>query len=222
MLRILAQFVSIVFHPLLIVTYMLVILLLVNPYMFGVNDLASAKSKQLILLIFLSTFIIPGFAVVMMKALGMIDSLQMKTKSERIGPYIVTGILYMWLFQNILNNPDIPSAYKVFVLGATIGLFVSFFFNLFTKISMHALGMGGLLGMIIITSLLFSYGSFVFSIGPFGMMEMSMNALLLIVILISGLVCTCRLLLNAHDLQDLYSGFIIGIGAQFLALRIMF
>lgn len=220
MLRLIAHFVSIVFHPLLIVTYMLVILLLVNPYMFGVNGLSGGK--QLILLIFLSTFVIPAFAVFMMKALGMIDSLQMKTKSERIGPYIVTGILYMWLFQNILNNPEIPSAYKVFVLGATIGLFIAFFFNLFTKISMHALGMGGLLGMIIITSLLFSYGSFVFSIGPFGMMEMSMNALLMLVILLCGIVGTSRLLLNAHNLQDLYSGFIIGMGTQFLALRIMF
>jgi len=220
MLRFLAHVFSVVFHPLLIVTYMLIILLLVNPYMFGVNGLTGGK--QLILLIFLSTFIIPAFAVFMMKALGMIDSLQMKTKSERIGPYIVTGILYMWLFQNILNNPEIPSAYKVFVLGATIGLFVAFFFNLFTKISMHALGMGGLLGMIIITSLLFSYGSFVFSIGPFGMMEMSMNALLMLVIILCGIVGTSRLLLNAHNLQDLYSGFIIGLGAQFLALRIMF
>lgn len=222
MLRFLAHVFSVVFHPLLIVTYMLIILLLVNPYMFGVNDLTDGRSKKLILLIFLSTFIIPAFAVFMMKALDMIDSLQMKTKSERIGPYIVTGILYMWLFQNLLNNPEIPSAYKVFVLGATIALFVGFFFNLFTKISMHALGMGGLLGMIIITSLLFSYGSFIFSVGPFGVIEMSMNALLMIVIMLCGIVGTSRLLLNAHNLQDLYSGFIIGMGAQFLALKILF
>jgi len=220
MLRLLAHFFSVVFHPLLIVTYMLVILLLVNPYMFGVNGLTGGK--KLVLLIFLSTFVIPAFAVFMMKALDMIDSLQMKTKAERIGPYIVTGIFYMWLFQNILNNPEIPSAYKSFVLGATIGLFVAFFFNLFTKVSMHALGMGGLLGMIIITSLLFSYDSFVFSIGPFGVMEMSMNALLMLVILLCGIVGTSRLLLNAHILQDLYSGFIIGLSTQFLALWIMF
>ena len=219
-LRFLAYFFSVVFHPLLMVTYMLIILLLVNPYLFGVNG--GDGGKQLVLLIFLSTFLIPAFAVFMMKALGMIDSLEMKTKSERIGPYIVTGILYMWLFQNILNNPDIPAAYKVFVLGSTIGLFVAFFFNLFTKISMHALGMGGLLGMIIITSLLFSYESFTFHIGNLGAVEMSMSALLMLVILLCGIVGTSRLLLNAHNLQDLYSGFIIGMGAQFLALRIMF
>ena len=52
----------------------------------------------------------------MMKALGLIDSLEMKTRTERIGPYIITGILYMWLFQNMLNNPLIPMAFKIFAL----------------------------------------------------------------------------------------------------------
>ena len=201
-------------------TYMLLLLLLVNPYLFGVNSLGD--SKQLILLIFLSSFIIPAFSVVMMKALGMIDSLEMKTRTERIGPYIVTGILYMWLFQNILNNPEIPIAFKVFVLGATIGLFLAFFFNLFIKVSMHALGMGGLLGMTILTMLLFSYNTFTVDIGFLGLLEMSTSALLITVILLTGIVGSSRLVLKAHTLQDLYGGFIIGLSTQFIALRVLY
>jgi len=220
MVRFLAYFFSVVFHPLLMVTYMLIILLVVNPYMFGVNGVQGGM--LIIIKIFLYTFVIPAFAVFMMKSLDLIDSIEMKTKSERIGPYIITGILYMWAFRTILDNPDIPSAYKLFVLGATIGLFVAFFFNLFTKVSMHALGMGGLLGMIIITSLLYSYDTFVFQLGSLWIVEMSMNALMMIVIVLSGIVCTSRLLLKAHNLQDLYSGFIIGLAAQFLALRILY
>ena len=188
--------------------------------MFGVNGVQGGM--LIIIKIFLYTFVIPAFAVFMMKSLDLIDSIEMKTKSERIGPYIITGILYMWAFRTILDNPDIPSAYKLFVLGATIGLFVAFFFNLFTKVSMHALGMGGLLGMIIITSLLYSYDTFVFQLGSLWIVEMSMNALMMIVIVLSGIVCTSRLLLKAHNLQDLYSGFIIGLAAQFLALRILY
>ncbi len=219
MLRLFAHIVSIVCHPLLILTYMLLILLVVNPYLFGVHHVG--ENKKFILLIFLSTFIIPAFAVVMMRALGMIESLQMQSRQERIAPYIVTGILYMWLFQNMLNNPEIPMAFKVAVLGATIGLFVAFFFNLFTKVSMHALGMGGLLGMTILTMLLFSYGSFVVSLGVFGRLEMSTSALLVVVILLCGVVGTSRLLLKAHTLQDMYAGFIIGLSSQFIALRIL-
>jgi len=198
---------------------MLLLLLLVNPYLFGVHQVGS--STKLVLLIFLSSFVIPAFAVGMMKALDMIDSLEMKTKSERIGPYIITGILYMWLFQNLLYNPDIPGAYKIFVLGATMGLFMAFFFNLFTKVSMHALGMGGLVGMTILTMLLYSYNTFSVDLGTLGALEMSTSALLMIVILLAGVVCTSRLILKAHSLQDLYSGFIIGLASQFIAFQIL-
>ncbi|MFK7806568.1 MAG: hypothetical protein AB8F74_02085 [Saprospiraceae bacterium] len=219
MLRIIAYFFSIVFHPLLMLTYMLVLLLVVNPYLFA--GIQVGGSIKFVLRIFLSSFVIPAFAVGMMKALDMIESFEMKSKSERIGPYIITGILYMWLFQNLLNNPEIPGAFKIFLLGATLGLFMAFFFNLFTKISMHALGMGGLLGMTILTMLLFSYETFTINIGPASALEISMSALLMLVILLTGVVCTSRLILGAHSLQDLYSGFIIGLATQFIAFQLL-
>ena len=115
MLRFFAYFLSVLFHPLLMLTYMLLLLIVVNPYLFGGVHQNGGHSK-LVLLIFLSSFVIPAFAVCIMKAPDMVDSLELKTKSERIGPYIITGILYMWLFQNLINNPDIPGAYKIFVL----------------------------------------------------------------------------------------------------------
>lgn len=194
---------------------MLVILLVVNPYLFGVNNIGD--NTVLILMVFLSTFFIPAFAVLMMKFLGLIESLEMKDKKERIGPYIATGIFYLWMFRNLLDNPSIPLAYKIFVLGATIGLFIAFMFNIFTKVSMHALGMGGLVAMTIITLLLFSYDDFTFQIAGLGAFRMSMSTLLMIVIVLSGIVGTSRLILKAHDLKDIYTGFIIGFASQFLA-----
>ena len=215
MLRYLAYFFSIVFHPLLVLTYMLILLLLVNPYIFGVNSIRS--STPLILMIFLSTFFIPAVAVLMMRFLGLISSLDMESRYERIGPYIITGVLYLWIFRNVLENPNIPYPYKVFVLGATIGLFIAFFINLFSKISMHAVGMGGLVGMLIITVAFYSYPSFIV---PFGAnsFEMKTYSLLMLAILFSGAVGTSRLFLNAHEVNDLYGGFFVGIGTQFIAL----
>ena len=218
MLRYLAYFFSIIFHPLLVLTYMLIILLLVNPYMFGVNSIAS--STPLILMIFLSTFFIPIVAVVMMKFLGLISSFEMRDRHERIGPYIITGVLYLWIFRNVLENPNIPYPYKVFVLGATIGLFVAFFINLFSKISMHAVGMGGLVGMLILTVSFYSYPSFIIPLGAFSF-EMKTYSLLMIFIILSGLVGTSRLFLDAHEINDLYGGFFVGVGTQFLALPVI-
>ncbi|MCB0586945.1 MAG: hypothetical protein KDD06_16685 [Phaeodactylibacter sp.] len=221
MLRLLARLISFIFHPLLIVTYMLVLLLLINPYLFGVSSIADKASKLLILQIFLSTFFIPGVAVAMLRFTGMIKSFEMESRQERIGPYIITGVFYLWMFRNFLDNPSIPTAFTSFVLGAAIGLFFAFFINIFSKISAHAVGVGGLLGMVVITMLLFSYDSFTI-MSPRGALEISMSTVLLITILVAGLVGTSRLVLKAHEPMDLYGGYLVGFASQFLALRFLF
>ena len=218
MFRFLAYFFSIVFHPLLMLTYMLTILLIVNPYLFGPT--ITQRSDVLVLVVFLSTFLIPAFAVFLMSALGLISSIELKDRQERIGPYIITGVFYLWVFRNLLDNPDMPLAFKIFTLGATIGLFLAFFVNLFSKVSMHATGMGVLLGMVVITMLKFSYENFTLQLGG-NTFQMSIHTILLLVIILCGIVGTARLFLGAHDPKDLYGGFVIGFGTQFLALTIL-
>ncbi len=197
---------------------MLVLLMVVNPYLFGGATINN--SGVLILTLFLFTVMIPGVSVLMMRALGMVDSIELKDRQERIGPYIITGILYLWIFRTLLDNPQIPDAFKIFVLGSTIGLFLAFFVNLFSKISMHAVGMGGLLGMVLITMLRYSFADFSLNFDgqPF---QVNMSTLFIGVIIACGVVGTARLLLGAHHPRDLYGGFIVGLGAQFLALTIM-
>lgn len=222
MLKPVAQVISILFHPLLIVTYMLVLLLLINPYLFGVYSIGDEFSRVLILQVFLSTFFIPGFAVAMLRFTGLISSLELKTKQERIGPYVITGMFYIWMFRNFLGNAQVPTAFSAFLLGAAIGLFIAFFINIFSKISAHAVGMGGLLGMVIITLLLFSHDTFLINLGSIGAYEVSMYWVLMLTVLLAGLVGTARLILQAHEPTDLYGGYLVGFVSQFIALRFMF
>ena len=222
MLKSLAQVLSFIFHPLLIVTYMLVLLLFVNPYLFGVNSIGDKQSKLLILQVFLSTFFIPAFAVAMLRFTGMIKSMEMKTRQERIGPYIITGMFYIWMFRNFLGSDQVPTAFSSFLLGASIGLFIAFFINIFSKISAHAVGMGGLVGMVVITMLLFSYDTFTIHSTIIGIVEMSMNGILVFVIVMAGMVGSARLLLGAHEPLDLYGGYLVGFASQFIALRFLF
>ena len=49
---------SVVFHPLLVPTYMLLLLLLINPYLFVVSSPQDEGAKMLLLLVFLYTFFI--------------------------------------------------------------------------------------------------------------------------------------------------------------------
>ncbi|TXB61898.1 hypothetical protein [Phaeodactylibacter luteus] len=222
MLKSLAQVISFIFHPLLIVTYMLVLILMVNPYLFGVNSVGDQSSKLLILRVFLSTFFIPGFAVAMLRFTGLVKSLELRTRQERIGPYIITGMFYIWMFRNFMGSSAVPTAFNGFLLGATIGLFLAFFINIFSKISAHAVGMGGFVGMVVITMLLYSYDTFVIHSTLVGVVEISMTTVLFAVIILAGLVGTARLILNAHEPTDLYGGYLVGFAAQFLALRFLF
>ncbi len=221
-IRLLAKGVSYLLHPLLIVTYMLMLLMLVNPYLFGVNSIGEQLSQLLILRIFLSTFLIPMVAMVMLRFLGLVESLEMRDKQERIAPYVVTGIFYLWMVMNFVNNPQVPTAYTSFVLGATIALFLAFFINIFSKISAHTVGMGSLLGMVVITMLLFSYDTFTIY-GFFGeLLQLNMITVLLACIFLCGLVGTARMIVQGHDPRDVYGGFLVGFTAQFIALRFLF
>lgn len=201
-----AQVFSYLFHPLFIVTYVLLLLMWVRPYDFGSSSFSGAVALNDVMLIrvFFSTALLPGLAVIMMKFLGLIETLQMRDKQERIGPYIATGVFYLWIFINIRINPAFPLYFKVFMLGSTIGLFLAFFINLFSKISIHAVAMGGLLGLVFLGLFIADFSNFFF--------------LAQLLILVIGIVGTARLILNAHEPTDIYGGYLIGFLAQLIAL----
>ncbi|MEZ4954925.1 MAG: hypothetical protein R2825_15265 [Saprospiraceae bacterium] len=201
------------------VTYMLVLLLLVNPYQFGVYSIAD--QGRLLLLVFLSTFAMPAFALFLMRSLNMVSSISLEDRHERIGPYIITGVFYLWMFINFKNNQSIPFALTVATLGATIALFTAFFFNNFTKISAHAVGMGGLVGLSAINSIYMSFDTFTLNTWLFGGLEISTNFVVVVVILLTGMVCTSRLLLKAHTPGQVYGGLVAGFVAQFIAFWYM-
>ncbi len=222
MLKTSAQLISFVLHPLMVPTYMLIILMLVNPFAFSVSSIGDMSSRLLLIRLFLSTFFIPVFAVMMLRFLGLVKSIELKDQDERIGPYIITGIFYLWMFKNFLSSSQIPTIYASFLLGATIALFVAFFINIFSKISVHTVGMGGLLAMVLITWMTyFDYQTFVVDLPFLGRYQISLFALFLSTIFLSGMVGTARLLLNAHDQQDVYGGYLIGFAAQLIAYRIL-
>jgi len=208
-----AKFISIIMHPMFMMSYVLLILFKFNPYLFG---LAPGKAQELffITVVILSVFF-PLVAILMMKGLNMIQSIEMKTKEERVGPLIATGIFYLWLFVNIKDNTSVSEVF-------TIALFFSFFINNFTKISLHAVGMGGLLMGVFFIRQFFTYGHAQFSLGSLGVFNIHINLILGVVILLCGLVASSRLLLDAHKSTDISGGFLVGVVSQIIAFRIFF
>lgn len=221
MTKALASIISFLFHPLLILTYSLVILILVDPYAFGANALDNTKSKVLIVRIFLSTFFIPFLSILMLYFLGMVKTLNLEDKMDRTGPYIITGIFYLWLFRNFWDSTIVPPLYATFMLGATIALFLAFLINIFSKISIHTVGIAALISMTILTMVFIQYKAFIILIPFLGTYQVSVLNLLLGLVIVAGFLGTCRFYLQKYQPNEIYGGYMVGFLAPFIALQIM-
>ena len=98
-------------------------MLVVNPYMFGYREIGEADT--LILMVFLTSVLIPLIAILVMKGIGWVHTLQMSDRHERIGPYLVTSVLYLSLYLHLLKTRAFPPFILIITLGSVISLFLS-------------------------------------------------------------------------------------------------
>ncbi len=208
MLQFLAKTISIVFHPLWMATYLLLILLMVNPYEFGFNNIE--QGTFLIIIVFIFSFVLPGFAIFLMKQLGFVRSLALEDKKERIAPLVTTAVFYLWLMANTLGTGMFPPMYSMFLLGAIITLFVCLFFNSFFKVSLHAAGIAGILAMVVLLVVKEHISIIDFELFGFHFL-LSAHKFIYIFIFLSGLIGTVRLYLAAHKPFEVYRGYMIGL-----------
>lgn len=208
MLKSVASVFSYIFHPLLLLTYLLLLTMWVNPYLFG-HTTFQGHSLTLIQ-IFFSTALLPTVAILLMKGLGILESFKMEDKQERIGPFIVTGIFYLWIFVNVKDNGEIPLSYRAFTLAATLSLFIAFVINLVQKVNIHSISAGIFLSAVLVMLATYSYAL------------IDMTSLLMGTILLAGLMGTAQLILGNCKPIDVYGGYFIGFVSQGVALWFMF
>ncbi|HXB45846.1 MAG TPA: hypothetical protein VNV85_17385 [Puia sp.] len=201
LVRFLAHFFSYLFHPLFITSYVIYFLIFIHPYAFAGFE---QKAKVFrFLTVFLADAILPLFSVFLAWRLRLgVESIHLRTQKERIIPYAMAMIFYWWSWHVYANLPDMPSASIHFLLGSFLSVCAAWFCNIYFKISMHAVAMGGLVMFLV----LFSFGD-----------GFTSGLYLPGAILIAGVVCTARLALGAHTFFELYCGFFTGMLMQFIA-----
>ncbi|MCK5839539.1 MAG: hypothetical protein KAG99_06800, partial [Bacteroidales bacterium] len=84
----------------------------------------------------------------------------------------------------------------VFMLGATLLVLFSLLVNYISKISIHMVALGGLLGTFI---------------GFSSLLHQDIRIYMYLVILVSGITGTARLSLDAHSPAQVYAGFAMGV-----------
>lgn len=182
-----AQLFSFIFNPFLIPTFGF---LIVYCHMPGV-ELYPDKLRNILLgIVFTSTFVLPMFFVMLMTLSKRINYNMMHHR-ERLLPYIFSAFSIL-LGAQLLGKMPILGVFKMFMLATCLILIALFFITMKWKISGHASGIGGLVGLLL--SVAMKYG-------------IDINAYIIASILISGILCSARLYLKKHNPAQVYAGF---------------
>ncbi|MCD4664520.1 MAG: hypothetical protein K8R68_04550 [Bacteroidales bacterium] len=188
-----AKIISVLFHPLLIPSYTFLILFNLNSY---ISLIIPYSAKMLMIsMVFITTCLFPLLFVFMMKRRGIVKTLQMNTREERVYPFSVTAIFY-FLAYHLLKQLQISDVYYIFLLGSALLVIIALLINFYWKISIHMISMGGMLGAFI---------------GISFRLEIELITIIALSVLISGAVGFARLRLSSHEPIQIYTGFLSGV-----------
>lgn len=192
-------FIAYLFHPLYIPFAGTVTYFLITPK-YTPLEVQSGN----ILPVFILTVIIPIISYLILRNLGLVHSIFLHRRAERIYPLLINlGLLFMVLIK-VIPNSFTPELHYFFVglIGANSACLLALFFNV--KFSLHMVGMGSLLMFLIALSIHF---------------ETNVTLAISIITLAAGLTATSRLYLHAHGKPQLLIGFFLGFLSQLFTLR---
>jgi hypothetical protein len=195
-----AHVVSYVFHPLFIPVYVTLFALYVHPLLFaGYSDVMKVR---LTATIFVNLTMLPAVTVFLCWRLKFISNVYMDTQKERVIPLAAAMIFYFWCWFVLKTNGSIPDMFRQFLLGSFITIIGAWLANIAFKVSLHALAMGGVFCFMLLLT---------FNV------EGSSAQYFALAVVVSGIVCSARLIVSSHRPFDVYAGFIIGGVSQLLA-----
>jgi len=190
------KIISFIFHPLPFP----IAIVLFNLY-FLRNTFKVNQEKYLLLFIFISTYLIPLVLLLLLKQFKFIKSIYLKTAEERKIPVIFLLIVYFILGKMFLKL-GLALNLGIFFLANSLALAIVYLFlQQQKKISLHTLGLGGLIGYIIVISYNF---------------QLNFLIILSALFILSGIIATTRLQLKAHSKKEIYQGFFISFFSQLI------
>lgn len=198
-MRLFLQIISSLFHPLFIPFIGTSAYFFVTPK-YSPLEILSGN----ILPIFILTVIIPILFFLILKNLGLVNSVFMPDLKERKYPFYISIILLFLVVLKVIPNNFIIELHYYFLglIIATTASLILLFLNF--KSSMHLMGMGSLLMFVISLSVHF---------------EINISMAISTIILAIGIVATSRLYLKAHNRTEVLIGLIIGLASQLLTIR---
>jgi membrane-associated phospholipid phosphatase len=150
-----------------------------------------------------TTMVLPMLSFLTMKLTKTIGSLHLLEKEERLFPFAMISFLYVmatYLFYIKLSvDPTLVFTLATITICVVLLTAITFFW----KISAHMTGISGLLSIIAVSSLKYPNSVFIYP--------------MLLVLLLSGVLASSRLYLNAHTQAEVLGGFLLGFCVCFIS-----
>jgi len=193
-----SRWMSAVFSPLLSATYGVVLAMWLSYLCYS-----PFRAKAIVVVMtFVATCVIPVIIIFLLSRTGVVKDPSLNNRSDRTVPYLLSSLCYfgVGIYYHFINAPQWLS---MFVAGGGVALIILGIVNRHWKISAHAAGMGGLVAML-------------FFLICSGNSVEGMQWQFLVSVLLAGLVCTSRVVLQRHTLWQLAAGFLTGLVCVFL------
>lgn len=199
------KIVSVVFHPLLIATYLSYVLFTNAPELFP--RVLPQATLQFLLVIFITTCVMPALSIFLLKTFSFISNLELTERSERIKPFIFIAFYYAASSYLFADKLEMGPVFMTVMIGVTILIIILSVVTFWFKISIHAAAIWGGLGFVSAMSL---------TLGA------QVGWYYYVLILAAGLTSTSRLYLGYHRPKEVWSGAILGFVYSFLLILIIF
>lgn len=195
-----SKFISYFFHPINFPTIGAILFFLFIP-----KFIFKPQEHIILAVIFISTYIFPLLLLTLLKRFGMINSFHMVTIEERKFPTILF-ISIAFMIGVVLYKLSIVDILSLFFFGYGLSLIIAYLFlYLKIKISLHNLGISGLIGFLI-------YFSYFYKI--------NLIMVLALLFVLGGLIASARLRMQAHQLNEVVLGAMVGLTMQFIVYLI--
>lgn len=196
-MKIFFKVVSLVFQPLLMPTYAMILLMNMDIFM----PMPAIWRWVAIIGTLIFTGILPALPIWLMMKRGEIKDMFISRKEERTMPYLFSFMAYVFWALFMWRTLQFPTFIVAMGMGSALSIFIVVFINLKWKISAHLVALGGFCGSI--------FGvCFRTAINPVWLFG--------IIFGISALVALSRIELKAHTPGQTLAGFAIGFILVFM------
>jgi membrane-associated HD superfamily phosphohydrolase len=173
-------------------------------YLFCKNDIFTNQEKYYVLFqILIITVLVPVLFFLLLRSTGKVNSIMLPETSQRLIPLLLQCFLYILLVKRSIVITRYPELH-FFFLGALFSTILALVLSLFKiKASLHMLAISGFT---------------IFVIGMNIHLQMQNPYWAAFLILMTGIVASSRLEMQAHTPKELFIGLLIGIIPQVLFL----